>query len=118
MLLQLAQIAGDFADLTGLCKATGHPVGVLTLVVGGLLVVAMVMAALRIKWGLVLGIIAGTWMIFQPVMVGAIGVQLGQSVAWWQVLLKVTLALLLIYFCALAWKKVCHDDDLRENVQQ
>jgi len=117
MLLQIAQIVKDFPELLTLSKSTGSPVGVLTLVVGGLLVVAMVMAVLKIKWGLVLGVIAGAWMLFQPVLMGAIGAQLGQSVAWWYLLLTMTLALLLIYFCVLAWKKVFHDDESRRNIQ-
>jgi hypothetical protein len=77
-----------------------------TLVVGGFLVVAIVMAVLKIKWGLVLGVIAGAWMLFQPVLMGTIEAQLGQSVAWWYLLVTMIPALSLIYFCVLAWKKV------------
>jgi hypothetical protein len=106
MLLQLVQIVKDFLKLLTLSKATGSPVGVLTFVVGGFFVVAIVMALLKIKWGLVLGVIAGVWMLFQLVLMGAIGAQLGQSVAWWYPLVTMITALLLIYFCILAWKKV------------
>lgn len=106
MLLQLAQIVKDFFKLLTLSKDTGSPVGVLTFIVGGLLIVAIVMAILKIKWGLVLGVIAGAWMLFQPVLVGAIEAQLDQSVAWWYLLVTMIPALLLIYFCVLAWKKV------------
>jgi len=77
----------------------------ITFVVSGLLVVAMVMAILKIKWGLVLGIIAGAWMFILPVLLIAIGVQLGQSTAWQYLLTAMIPALSLIYFCVLAWIK-------------
>jgi hypothetical protein len=112
MLLQIVQIVKDFPELLTLSKATGNLVGVLTFVVGCLLVLAMVMAFLKIKWGLVLGVIAGAWMLFQPVLLSAIGAQLGQSVAWWYLLLTMIPALALIYFCVLAWKKVFQQEKI------
>jgi len=106
MLLQLADIVKDFLELLTLSRDTGSPVGVFTFVVSGLLVVAIMMAVLRIKWGLVLGVISGVWMLIQPVLRGAIGAQIGQSVAWWYTLVTMIPTLSLIYFCVLAWKKV------------
>ncbi|MCD4753093.1 MAG: hypothetical protein K8R40_08490 [Anaerolineaceae bacterium] len=106
MLLHIAQIVKDFSELFTLSKDTGSPIGVLTFVVSGLLVVAMVMAVLKIKWGLVLGIIAGAWMLILPAFLSTIGVQLDQSVEWFYLLAAMIPGLLLIYFCVLAWKKV------------
>jgi len=110
MLLQIAQIVNIFSELFTLSKATGSSVGVLTFVVCGLLVVAMVMAILKIKWGLVLGIIAGTWMLILPVLMGAIGSASGQGAAWWNLLVTMLSALSLIYFCVLAWIKVFYQE--------
>jgi hypothetical protein len=106
MLIQIMPIVKDFSEILTLSKATGSSVGMFTFVVSGLLVVAMVMAILKIKWGLVLGIIAGAWMFILPVLLIAIGVQLGQSTAWQYLLAAMIPALLLIYFCVLAWIKV------------
>ncbi len=106
ILLLIAQFVSGFPDLLFLSKTTGSTVGVLTLVFSALLVVAMVMVVLKIKWGLVLGIIGGSWMVFQPILLGTLEAQLGQSVAWWNQMVTMIPALLLIYFCALAWKKV------------
>ena len=80
--------------------------GVITLVAGALLVVAMVMAVLEIKWGLVLGIIGGAWMLYQPILIGSLKAQLGQSTTWWNITATMIPAGLLIYFCVLAWIKV------------
>ncbi|MCD4802338.1 MAG: hypothetical protein K8R16_05305 [Anaerolineales bacterium] len=106
MLIQTMPIIKDFSEILTLSKATGSSVGMITFVVSGLLVVAMVMAILKIKWGLVLGIIAGAWMFILPVLLIAIGVQLGQSTAWQYLLAAMIPALSLIYFCVLAWIKV------------
>lgn len=117
MLIQIMPIVKDYSAILTLSKATGSSVGMFTFVVGSLLVVAMVMATLKIKWGLVLGIIAGAWMFILPVLLIAIGVQLGQSTAWQYLLATMIPALLLICFCALAWRKVFQNDELRRNVQ-
>ena len=106
MLIQIMPIIKDFSEILTLSKATGRAVGMFTFVVSGLLVVAMVMVTLEIKWGLVLGIIAGAWMFILPVLLIAIGVQLGQSTAWQYLLAAMIPALSLIYFCVLAWRKV------------
>ena len=106
MLIQIMPIVKDFSEILTLSKATGSSVGMFTFVVSGLLVVAMAMATLKIKWGLVLGIIAGAWMFILPVLLIAIGAQLGQSTAWQYLLATMVPALLLIYFCVVAWKKV------------
>ena len=106
MLIQIMPIVKDYSEILTLSKATGSSVGMFTFVVGGFLVVAMVMATLKIKWGLVLGIIAGAWMFILPVLLIAIGAQLGQSTAWQYLLATMIPALLLIYFCVLAWRKV------------
>jgi hypothetical protein len=106
MLIQIMPIVKDFSEILTLSKSTGSSVGMFTFVVGGFLVVAMVMATLKIKWGLVLGIIAGAWMFILPVLLIAIGAQLDQITAWQYLLVTMIPALLLIYFCVLAWRKV------------
>jgi hypothetical protein len=106
MLIQIMPIVKDYSEILTLSKATGSSVGMFTFVVGSLLVVAIVMAVLKIKWGLVLGIIAGAWMFILPVLLITIGAQLGQSTAWQYLLATMIPALLLIYFCVLAWRKV------------
>jgi len=106
ILLIIAQFVSGFSELLSLSKTTGSTIGVITLAAGALLVVAMVMTVLEIKWGLVLGIIGGAWMLFQPILIGSLEAQLGQSVAWWNLMVTMLPALLLIYFCVLAWKNV------------
>jgi len=62
-----------------------------------------------------LGIIAGAWMFFQPVLVT--WAQPDESVAGWYLLLTMAPALLLIYFGALAWTRIFQNDESRRNVQ-
>jgi len=106
ILLIIAQFVSRLSELLSLSKTTGSTIGVITLAAGALLVVAMVMTVLEIKWGLVLGIIGGAWMLFQPILIGSLEAQLGQSVAWGNLMVTMLPALLLIYFCVLAWKNV------------
>jgi hypothetical protein len=111
MLIQLAQIAADIPKLTLLSKATGSPIGVLALVTGCVIVVALVMAVSEIKWGLILGIIASAWMIIRPIMERSLSATLDQSVAWWYLLVTMIPALSLFYYCVLAWNKVFQNNE-------
>ena len=56
------------------------------------------------KWGLLLGIIDGAWMIFQPILVHIIMARPDINGIWWYPIFPWTQAVLLIYFCRIAWK--------------
>lgn len=70
-----------------------------------LLAVGIILLLMKVKWGLILGIIAAAWMIFQPVLVHIIRAHPDQNGIWWYPVFPWTQALLIIYFCVLAWKK-------------
>lgn len=73
-------------------------------VFAALLAVGILLLILRIKWGLILGMIDGAFMIFQPILVHIILAHPDQNGIWWYPIFPWTQALLIIYFCRLAWK--------------
>ncbi|MCK4577223.1 MAG: hypothetical protein KAU50_00445 [Candidatus Marinimicrobia bacterium] len=83
----------------------GGPGVVAVPVFAGLLAVGILLLALRIKWGLILGMIDGAFMLFQPILVHIILAHPDQNGIWWYPIFPWTQALLIIYFCRLAWKK-------------
>jgi hypothetical protein len=83
----------------------GGPGGYVTILLAFLLFVGIVLSLFRIKWGLIFGFIDGAWMIFQPVLVHIIWAKPDINGIWWYPIFPWTQALLLIYFCTLAWKK-------------
>ncbi|MCD4741991.1 MAG: hypothetical protein K8R67_05870 [Desulfobacteraceae bacterium] len=70
----------------------------------GLLAVGILLIALKNKWGLIFGIIDGVFMIFQPVLVHVILAHPEKNGVWWYPIFPWTQAVLIIYFCCLAWK--------------
>ncbi|MBW1644589.1 MAG: hypothetical protein JRJ76_17335 [Deltaproteobacteria bacterium] len=70
----------------------------------GLLAVGILLIVLKNKWGLILGIIDGAFMIFQPVLVHIILAHPDQNGIWWYPIFPWIQAILIIYFCRLAWK--------------
>ena len=73
-------------------------------VFAGLLAIGILLIVLRNKWGLILGIIDGAFMIFQPVLVHIIQAHPDQNGIWWYPIFPWIQAILIIYFCLLAWK--------------
>ena len=71
----------------------------------GLLVISILLLIFRNKWGLVLGMIDGVFMIFQPILVHIILAKPDINGIWWYPIFPWTQAILIIYFCVLAWKK-------------
>lgn len=70
----------------------------------GLLVIGILLILMKNKWGLLLGIVDGVFMIFQPIFVHIIFAHPDQNGIWWYPVFPWTQAVLLIYFCRLAWK--------------
>jgi hypothetical protein len=70
----------------------------------GLLVIGILLLVLRNKWGLILGMIDGAFMIFQPILVHIILAHPDQNGIWWYPIFPWTQAILIIYFCRLARK--------------
>jgi hypothetical protein len=68
-----------------------------------LLAIGIVLLFLKIRWGLILGIIDGAWMIFQPILVHVIMATPDINGIWWYPIFPWTQAILIIYFCLLAW---------------
>ncbi|OEU67862.1 MAG: hypothetical protein BA863_12110 [Desulfovibrio sp. S3730MH75] len=82
----------------------GGPGVVVVPVFAGLLAVGILLLILRIKWGLILGMIDGAFMIFQPILVHIIMARPDINGIWWYPIFPWTQAFLIIYFCRLAWK--------------
>lgn len=83
----------------------GGPGGYVAMFLAFLLFVGIILSLFKIKWGLIFGFIDGAWMIFQPVLVHIIWAKPDINSIWWYPIFPWAQALLLIYFCALAWKK-------------
>jgi hypothetical protein len=82
----------------------GGPGAVAVPVFACLLAIGIILLFLKIKWGLILGIIDGVWMIFQPILVHIIMARPDINGIWWYPIFPWTQAILIIYFCRIAWK--------------
>lgn len=82
----------------------GGPGAIGVPVFAGLLVLGIVLLFFKVKWGLILGLIEGAFMIFQPVLVHVILAKPDINGIWWYPIFPWIQALLIIYFCRLAWK--------------
>ena len=82
----------------------GGPGAVGVPIFAGLLVIGILLLVLRNKWGLILGMIDGAFMIFQPFLVHIILAHPDQNGIWWYPIFPWTQAILIIYFCRIAWK--------------
>lgn len=65
---------------------------------------SLVLLALKVKWGLALGAIDALSMIIQPIIVHVIMAKPDVNGIWWYPIFPWTQALLILYFCYLAWK--------------
>ena len=70
----------------------------------GLLVLGIGLLCFKVKWGLILGIIDGAFMIFQPIFVHIILAKPDINGIWWYPIFPWVQAILIIYFCILSWK--------------
>jgi len=84
----------------------GGPGAVAVPIFACLLAIGISLLFLKIRWGLIIGIIDGAWMIFQPILVHIIMAKPDINGIWWYPLFPWTQALLIIYFCRLAWKNL------------
>jgi hypothetical protein len=82
----------------------GGPGAVAVPVFACLLAIGIILLFLKIKWGLILGTIDGVWMIFQPILVHIIMARPDINGIWWYPIFPWTQAILIIYFCRIAWK--------------
>jgi len=101
MLIQL--VHKIVREIPGAIKM-GGPGAVGVPIFAGLLVIGILLLALRNKLGLILGMIDGVFMIFQPVLVHIILAHPDQNGIWWYPIFPWTQAILIIYFCRIAWK--------------
>jgi hypothetical protein len=69
-----------------------------------ILLIGIVLLIFRVKWGLIFGFIAGGFMIFQPILIHIILAHPDQNGIWWYPIFPWTQAILILYFCILAWK--------------
>jgi len=82
----------------------GGPGAVAVPVFACLLAIGIILLFLKTKWGLILGLIDGAWMIFQPILVHIIMARPDINDIWWYPIFPWTQAVLIIYFCRVAWK--------------
>ena len=101
MLIQL--VHKIVREIPGAMKM-GGPGAVGVPIFAGLLVIGILLLVFRNKWGLILGMIDGAFMIFQPILVHVILAHPDQNGIWWYPIFPWTQAILIIYFCRLAWK--------------
>ena len=101
MLIQL--VHKIVREIPGAIKM-GGPGAIAVPIFAGLLAVGILLIVLKNKWGLILGIIDGAFMLFQPVLVHIILAHPDQNGIWWYPVFPWIQAILIIYFCCLAWK--------------
>jgi len=101
MLIQL--VHKIVREIPGAIKM-GGPGTAVVLIFAGLLVIGIILLFLRNKWGLILGMLDGVFMIFQPVFIHIILAHPDQNGIWWYPVFPWTQAILIIYFCSIAWK--------------
>ncbi len=101
MLIQL--VHKIVREIPGAIKM-GGPGAVGVPIFAGLLVIGILLLIFRNKWGLILGMIDGAFMIFQPILVHIILAHPDQNGIWWYPIFPWTQAILIIYFCRIAWK--------------
>jgi len=70
-----------------------------------LLIVGIVGLLYRFRWGIILGMIGGSWMIFQPFLVHGIMGTPHLNGIWWYPIFPITQGGLIIYFSLLTWYK-------------
>ncbi len=90
-------------EIPGSLKLEG-PGWIITSVFSVLLFIGIVLTLFRNKAGLVLGIICGAWMIFQPIYVHIIKAIPDQNGIWWYPIFPWIQAILVIYFCVISWR--------------
>ncbi|MCD4722397.1 MAG: hypothetical protein K8S13_21435 [Desulfobacula sp.] len=104
MAMMLIQLVHKIVrEIPGAIKMEG-PGAIGVPIFAGLLAVGILLIILKNKWGLILGIIDGAFMIFQPILVHIILAHPDQNGVWWYPIFPWTQAILIIYFCCLAWK--------------
>jgi len=101
MLIQL--VHKIVREIPGAIKM-GGPGAIVVPIFAGLLVIGILLLVLGNKWGLILGGIDGAFMIFQPILVHIIFAHPDQNGIWWYPIFPWTQAILIIYFCRIAWK--------------
>ena len=101
MLIQL--VHKIVREIPGAIKM-GGPGAIVVPIFAGLLVIGILLLVLRNKWGLILGGIDGAFMVFQPIFVHIILAHPDQNGIWWYPIFPWTQAILIIYFCRIAWK--------------
>ncbi len=103
MLIQL--VHKIVREIPGSAKMEGPGI-FFTSIVAGLLLIGIILIFFKMKLGLILGIISGASMIFQPIYVHIITAHPDQNGIWWYPIFPWIQALLIIYFCGLAWNKL------------
>ena len=87
-------------EIPGAIKIGGAG-AIATPIFAGLLIIGIILLILRNKWGLILGIIDGIFMLFQPVLVHIIMAHPDQNGIWWYPMFPWIQAILIIYFSLL-----------------
>jgi len=70
----------------------------------GIIIIGIIFIIFRIKWGLILGFLDGIFMIIQPILIHIILAHPDQNGIWWYPIFPWIQAILIIYFCRLAWE--------------
>lgn len=107
MLIQLVhKIVREIPGSVGMIGEGVGGGGIVTITFTCLLAIGILLLIIKIKWGLLFGIIDGVCMLFQPILVHVILAKPDPNGIWWYPVFPITQALLIIYFCILAWNRV------------
>ncbi len=101
MLIQL--VHKIVREIPGAIKM-GGPGTVVVPIFAGILTAGIILLFLRNKFGLILGMLDAAFMIFQPVFVHIILAHPDQNGIWWYPVFPWIQAILIFYFCSIAWK--------------
>lgn len=116
MLIQLVhKIVREIPGALGMIGEGVHKGTVITIIFASILAVGILLLIIKIKWGLICGIVNGVWMLFQPILVHVILAKPDPYGIWWYPIFPIIQALLIIYFCILAWKRVSKNYEGRKN---
>jgi hypothetical protein len=103
MLIQL--VHKIVREIPGGLETVGTKAVVSGTVFAAILLIGIILVLFRIRWGLVLGVVVGAVMIIQPVIVHVIWGLPDMNGIWWYPAFPWVQAILMIYFCSLAWKR-------------
>jgi len=92
-------------EIPGGIASIGTNAAITGIICVALLGAGIFLVLIKVKWGLLLGIIPAIWICFQPILVHVIWAKPDINGVWWYPVFPMAQGLLIIYFSVLAWKR-------------